>query len=363
MSSIRSPATPTSKSLRDRIAKFEKSEGVALKSPVSRSPVSPRVANRGVHGKTGIQPPSPIPAMPVIAATLKPPPTPPSAFSSSSNDSGTVEDMEERSAVALETMPLAESDQRKQSHAVSAPSGSSREPQSSSVMGGTGVNGSLSVNTAGPSVTSAPSPLDALLSPVKTQPPSLTQAIGIVGNEEEGEDEGQEVRFSTVPLTGKGFDEEGKAIPSSAFSSGGTPSVDGDGMDELEDITNAALQTTATRDKLEDLSSPRAMFFKQRLEKQDESSDLNIGSNTQFKEEFTRIQNQRSNMSTEEEAEHIDWGWYYSNNKHPLMNTHYIAQSFGALSWPVCFLSFILQYLSSFLIQITTSLLARTLTC
>jgi len=62
------------------------------------------------------------------------------------------------------------------------------------------------------------------------------------------------------------------------------------------------------KDSLSSLSS--VPFLINRLDKQDEMTDFALGSNRQLQEEFTRLQKQKADPTTEAEAGQIDWGQY-----------------------------------------------------
>lgn len=291
----RSPVTPT-KGLRDRIAKFEGSEGTVLKS--NRSPKASRMSKDRPSTATSRIPSLRTSSQPGIVETLKLDTTLP--IETNVSKGATTPENKRTGAKVDEDGPL---------NANSPNAASAGEARDKSLDKGgqpsmSSEDTALATKQSKTSVES--SPLDALLSPTDKQ---TTQVIEVkdfhTGSLNEEEEDADNVRFSMVPLSGKAFDESGKAtVPRTSFSSG-TPSVDG--MDQLEDITGATLNNKpVNRDALEALASPRTLFFRNRLEKQEEAFDLSLGSNRQFQAELSRLQSE--NTTSQDEAEHIDWG-------------------------------------------------------
>ncbi|KAF8516735.1 RabGAP/TBC [Hysterangium stoloniferum] len=77
-----------------------------------------------------------------------------------------------------------------------------------------------------------------------------------------------------------------------------------------EPLENVLQETSATSENPLSPSFSTVPFLKNRLDKQEELDDLNLGSNRQLQEEFVKLQNQRANVETEEEAENIDWDFW-----------------------------------------------------
>jgi hypothetical protein len=274
----RSPITGRG-SLRDRIAKFEATDG----PPSSKPAVSPthsrlKPPTNGIVNQAPETPTSTEISPTQDTPTLKTPAARPEA---SQIDGGDTKAEEKRSETPTET------------HTEEPP-----EAQS---------------------VDAAPSSLDALLSPVVSD--SQTAFVRDPVPDSQRDDEEDDVRFSTVPLSGKSFDEDGKCQPTfSSFPSAPTlvdESVavtaeqedDEHGPSEDDSTSSTMLNHSVNGRKKDSVSSLSSVpFLINQLDKQEEMNDLSLGSNRQLREEFTRLQKQKADPATETEAGQIDWG-------------------------------------------------------
>lgn len=299
---IRSPSTG-GKSLRDRIARFET---VDVSTP--KSPVSPRLktgVNTGRIPTNGRSSDASVVTSQQDTSELKTP-TVRSTAQISADDS---DPTEIKKSPVVEIMPAAEVAKPNSNAPVAAVSSNTQPPAVVSV------EESSSMQT----ISSEASSLDALLSPVA----SVSQEVYTreVVRDSAREEEETDVRFSTIPLSGKSFDEEGKCQPSFSSFSSGTPSIDDTVLMEQDPNPTAPLEDNANtstvphksvngqkKDSVSSLTS--VPFMMNRLDKQEEMNDLTLGSNRQLQEEFSRIQKQKANADTEAEAQQIDWGWY-----------------------------------------------------
>lgn len=284
----RSP-TAGSQSLRDRIAKFETKESL---SP--NSPVLPRIKT-GVNGKVAaLGRKMSAASLNQEASALKTPITP-SDEQTPSDSSKTMD--ESKNVIVDETIET--------------------QPNTTATVVASPKIQPLSV-TVPPSLrttSSESSSLDALLSPVQLDSQEV-YTHGFV-RQSPREDEDSDIRFSTIPLSGKTFDEEGNCQPSFSSLSSGTPSIDDLVLQEsnypthLKDNSPTSLthkQSVNSRKKDSRSSLTTVPFLMNRLDKQEEMNDMTLGANRQLQEEFTRIQKQKANADPEAEAQQIDWG-------------------------------------------------------
>ena len=166
-------------------------------------------------------------------------------------------------------------------------------------------------------VDAAPSSLDALLSPITSDSQDGFSPNPAPDSQRDDEDD---VRFSTVPLSGNSFDDDGKCEPTfGSFSSihgsihdSSPAEQEGQKHGYAEDDSTAdstTLNTFVSDSKKDSVSSLSSVpFLINRLDKQEEMSDLTLGANRQLQEEFTRLQKQKADPATEAEAGQIDWG-------------------------------------------------------
>lgn len=330
-SASRLPMTPT-KSVRDRIANLEAGQ----QSPPPKSPVSPR--RTSILGRSGLPrladkarklSISAKTSSESVASNKTPSPAPIPSVSPTSNSETLVEVKLEHSPkittppIQATTLSIDKSPfDTSLLPANGSPSASPHleevdvlQPSDSTLPVETVPSSSVNVN------------LDDLLSPDQ---PTSKNALFATSTEKpedqtgDEEEEGDNVRFSTVPLSGKSFDGDGNVQISASSSVRG---------DDVEDLR---LETTATRlditGGLVEIVSPTTLtFLKNRLEKQDDHHDLSVGASERLQVQFAQLQT----LDSEKEAEAIDWGGF-----HTLPIPHYIdyfllLKTFGELSWQV----------------------------
>jgi hypothetical protein len=321
----RSP-TGGPKSLRDRIARFE------ADVPAPKSPISPRLKTPGVNGKitaagrtsnpatlSSKQSKAPTihssPRVPVgdlkaigVEKTVIVESTPEAQRHCNTTETPTSpKEQPPAFVMGVEKAVIVESTSEAQTNSSTAESLASPKEQTTAVF----IGESSSIQT----ISSESSSLDALLSPIASE----VYGRDFVRESTREELEDSDIRFSTIPLSGQSFDEDGKCQPSFSSPSSGTPSINDSVFVEQEFSqpepwentagTSSTLTQSADGHKKDSVSSLTTVpFLMNRLDKQEEMNDMSLGSNRQLQEEFMRIQKQRANAATE--AQQINWGQY-----------------------------------------------------
>lgn len=300
-SASRLPVTPT-KSVRDRIANLEAGSSVQQQSPKSPSTSSrrtsiigrsnlPRLADKARKLSVSFKTSSGYQELELSASSGKAPsPAPVSSVSSPGATSQTpVESSLENNSPALFSP----------SNIVDSPS--SIEPELTNDLSTVPTAGTHSeqvdshpypiASTAPVEITPSPN-LDDLFSPNQSTSAAFVKTEA-QPEEQPDEEDADNVRFSTVPLSGKSFDDDGNVQISSSTSSSER------GGEDLNrpDVPNIISPTTLT-------------FLKNRLEKQEDQHDRSHGTNEQLQVQFTHLQNYTRDMFSETEAETIDWDFW-----------------------------------------------------